>query len=100
VVLITTKKAKPGTGMKITVSSSNNFDIPYKYLDTQKKFAAGYFSYRPEDLGGGVLPSVASGLGGGGPELNKGYFAVQWDSPLDANGNPIPTELVAHPNNV
>ena len=100
VVLITTKKAKQGTGMRISVSSSNNFDIPYKYLDTQKKFAAGYFSYRPEDLGGGVLPSVSSGIGGGGPELNKGYFAVQWDSPLDANGNPIPTELVAHPNNV
>ncbi len=100
VVLITTKKATQGTGMKITVTSSNNFDLPYRFLDTQKRFAAGYFSYRPEDVGGGVLPSVASGLGGGGPELDKGYFAVQWDSPLDANGNPIPTELVSHPNNV
>lgn len=100
VVLITTKKAKQGTGMKIDISSSNNFDLPYKYLDTQKKFAAGYFSFRPEDVGGGALPSVASGLGGGGPELNRGYYAIQWNSPLDANGNPVPTELVAHPDNV
>ncbi|HET8737527.1 MAG TPA: TonB-dependent receptor, partial [Pricia sp.] len=35
-----------------------------------------------------------------GPELDRGYFAVQWNSPLDANGNPIPIELVSYPNNI
>ena len=37
---------------------------------------------------------------GMGPELDKGYLAVQWNSPLDEDGNPIPTELVSHKNNV
>ncbi len=100
VILITTKKAKEGAGMKISVTSNNVFDVPYRFLNTQKKFAAGYFSFRPEDVGGGVLPSVASGLGGGGPELNKGYWALQWNAPLDANGQPVPTELKAYPDNV
>ncbi len=39
-------------------------------------------------------------LAGVGPELDKGYKAIQWNSPLDASGKPIPTELVSHPNNV
>src|SRR5690606_20588694 len=33
-------------------------------------------------------------------ELDKGYNAIQWNSPLDSEGNPIPTPLVSHPNNV
>src|SRR5690606_18926841 len=35
-----------------------------------------------------------------GPALDKGYKAIQWNSPLDANGNPIPTELRSYPNNI
>src|SRR5690606_38478097 len=47
------------------------------------------------------LPPISASDGtGNGPEVNKGYWAVQWDSPLDANGVPIPTEVVGYPNNV
>lgn len=97
VVLITTKKAR-GTGMKVSVTSNTVFDVPTRFLRTQKKFATGLFSYRPEDVGG-ILPPISDPYGIG-PELDKGYWAVQWDSPLDANGVPIPKELVSHPNNV
>jgi len=37
---------------------------------------------------------------GAGIELDKEYFAVNWNSPLDANGARVPTELVSHPDNV
>ena len=100
VVLITTKKAKKGEGMRVTVTSNTVFDIPSKYVNVTSKFASGFFSFRPEDVGGGVLPDINASDGtGAGPENDKGYWAVQWDAPLDANGVPIPTEVVSYPDN-
>jgi len=101
VVLITTKSGQRNRGMSVNISTNNVFDMPYKYFPVQKKFATGYFSFTPEDLPPGyvfkVNPAEAAGAG---IELDKEYFAVQWNSPLDANGFQIPTELVSHPNNV
>ncbi len=99
VVLITTKQAGIRDGLEVSVTSNTVFDIPSGFLNVQKNFGAGYFSFRPEDFGGGVLP-YSDSRGGVGPELDKGYWAIQWDSPLDANGQPIPTELVSYPNNL
>ena len=101
VVLITTKKAKDSQKMKVNFTSNTVFDIPYRYIDTQSQFANGYFSYSPASEGGSnVMPDVIPAGGNGGPELDRGYFAVQWNSPLDANGNPIPIELKGYPNNI
>ena len=101
VVLITTKKAKDNERMKVTFTSNTVFDLPYKYLDIQSQFASGYLSYSPASEGNGnILPAVLPAGGNGGPELDRGYFAVQWNSPLDANGNPIPIELKSYPNNI
>jgi TonB-linked SusC/RagA family outer membrane protein len=101
VVMITTKKAKDKQRMKVTVTSNTVFDVPVRYLNVHHQFATGYFSYRPEDVGGGVLPTVSPDqYSFAGPELDKGYWAVQWDAPLDANGVPVPTELISYPNNI
>ena len=101
VVLITTKKAQDNQKMKVSFTSNTVFDIPYKYLDTQSQFASGYFSYSSASQGGSnLMPDVIPAGGNGGPELDRGYFAVQWNSPLDANGNPIPTPLRSYPNNI
>ncbi|SHJ29714.1 SusC/RagA family TonB-linked outer membrane protein [Pseudozobellia thermophila] len=101
VVLITTKKAEKGQRMKVNFTSNTVFDIPYRYIDTQSRFGSGYFSYSPASEGGSmIMPDVLNTGGNGGPELDKGYFAVQWNSPLDANGNPIPIELKSYPNNI
>ena len=101
VVLITTKRAKAGEKMKIEFTSNTVFDIPYRFIDTQSRFATGYLSYSPESEGGSmIMPDAIPAGGNGGPELDKGYFAVQWNSPLDANGVPIPTELKSYPNNI
>lgn len=100
VVMITTKKAKDKQKMKVTVTSNTVFDIPVRYLNTHHKFATGYFSFRPEDVGG-ILPTVSPDqYSFAGPELDKGYWAVQWDAPVDANGVPVPTELISYPNNI
>jgi TonB-linked SusC/RagA family outer membrane protein len=101
VVLVTTKSGNKNKGVKVTVSSNTVFDQPTKYFAVQKKFATGFFSFTPEDLPPGttmrVNPAEAAGCG---IQLDKEYFAVQWNSPRDANGVQIPTELVSHPNNV
>jgi TonB-linked SusC/RagA family outer membrane protein len=101
VVLVTTKSGKKNKGVQVTVSSNTVFDKPTGFFGVQKKFATGYFSFTPEDLPPGyvmrVNPAEAAGCG---IELDKEYFAVQWNSPRDANGVQIPTELVSHPNNV
>jgi TonB-linked SusC/RagA family outer membrane protein len=101
VVLITTKSGKKNKGIQVDITSNTVFDKPYKFFAVTKKFANGYFSFTPEDLPPGqplrVNPSEAAGCG---IQLDKEYFAVQWNSPVDANGVQIPTELVSHPNNV
>ena len=101
VVLITTKGAKTDN-LSVSVTSNTVFDIPYKYLDMHSKFAAGILPFTPDNnpYPGGVLQIDESSAGGVGPELDKGYNAIQWNSPLDANGDPIPTPLTSHPNNV
>lgn len=101
VVLITTKTAADNEKMKITFTNNTVSDIPFKFVNIQSQFASGFFSFRPEDVGSNILPNVSAGDGtGSGPELDRGYWAVQYDAPLDANGQPIPTELKSNPNNV
>lgn len=101
VVLITTKKAKVGERTKVSITSNTVFDIPSTFLNVQNQFSSGFFSFRPEDIGGGVLPDIDAGAGtGAGPENDKGYWAVQWNAPLDENGEPIPTEVVSYADNI
>jgi TonB-linked SusC/RagA family outer membrane protein len=101
VVLVTTKSGRKSKGMKVNFSTNNVFDTPYKYFAVQQQFANGYFSFTPSDFPAGytmrVNPAEAAGAG---IELDREYFAVQWNSPVDVNGVQIPTELVSHPNNI
>lgn len=99
VILITTKKAKAGQGMRVSLSTNTTFDFPTTYLDVQNKFGQGAFSYRPEHIGSNIMPA-SSYAAGAGPELDKGYWQIQWHSPLDENGNRIPIELVSYKDNI
>lgn len=101
VVLITTKTGKKNAGMRISVSSNTVFDRPYQFFDRQTQFAPGFFSFTPDDLPPGTVMTVdPANAAGAGIELDRGYFAVQWNSPRDANGVQVPTELVSYPDNV
>ncbi|NLR57814.1 SusC/RagA family TonB-linked outer membrane protein [Chitinophaga polysaccharea] len=89
VILITTKSgsgAKKGLG--VAVNSSALFDRATLFPKFQNEFGAG------DRTGSDETISEASW----GPRLDVGTKHVQWDSPLDANGNPIPTDWVSYPN--
>ena len=90
VILITTKSGKKGKGLGVSFSTSNVFEKPYRFLDLHYKYANGE---RPFQL------DESSAYWGGLP-LDVGNKEVQWNSPLDENGNPIPTELKSYKNNM
>ncbi|MCE6992279.1 SusC/RagA family TonB-linked outer membrane protein [Dyadobacter sp. CY323] len=102
VVLITTKSGNKAKKMTVSVNSNTVFDKPYRFLNMHSKFATGVLPFTPDNnpFPGGILQIEEGSAGGVGPELDKGYKAIQWNSPNDANGNPIATELVSHPDNV
>lgn len=106
VVLITTKNGRGVKKLTVSVTSSTVFDMPYKFLKWQNKYGSGQFSAIPTELTGNILTDPFGGLiqedvgGTFGGELDRGYTAVQWNSPLDDKGKPIPLPLVSHPNNV
>ncbi|WP_454879425.1 SusC/RagA family TonB-linked outer membrane protein [Sphingobacterium detergens] len=99
VVLITTKTGKNAEKMTIAVNSNTVFDIPYKFIDLHNKFASGTMPWRPGDQPGDLIIEEESSVMLG-PALDKGYKAVQWNSPLDEQGKPIPTELKSYPDNI
>jgi TonB-linked SusC/RagA family outer membrane protein len=90
VILITTKSGKKGKGFGVAFSTSNVFETPYRYLDFHYKYANGNRNARLDE----------NSAYWAGPELDKGITAVQWNSPLDANGNKIPTELRSYKDNM
>lgn len=102
VVIITTKNGSKAKKMTVNLVTNTVFDNPYRFLDLHSKFATGILPFTPDNnpYPGGVLIIDEGSAGGVGPELDKGYKAVQWNSPKDANGRPIPTELISHPNNI
>lgn len=102
VVIITTKNGSKAKKMTVSLTTNTVFDNPYRFLDMHSKFATGILPFTPDNnpYPGGVLMIDEGSAGGVGPELDKGYKAIQWNSPKDANGKQIPTELISHPNNV
>lgn len=115
VVLITTKSGKGLKKTTVNFISNTVFEKPYKFLEWQTKFASGIFPAVPVSISGNLLTDplgvsdkrfnpdyliIDESGGAGGPELDKGYYALQWNSPLDADGKQIATPLVSHPNNV
>jgi TonB-linked SusC/RagA family outer membrane protein len=102
VVLITTKNGSRAKKLRVSVTSNTVFDRPYHYLKMHHTYATGVLPFTPDNnpYPGGILMIDEGSAAGVGPELDKGYNAIQWNSPLDANGDPIPTPLVSHPDNV
>ncbi|MEX1240356.1 MAG: SusC/RagA family TonB-linked outer membrane protein, partial [Cyclobacteriaceae bacterium] len=102
VVLITTKNGSRTNRMSVSISSNTVVEKPYHYLKMHDDYATGVLPFTPDNnpYPGGVLVIDEGSAAGIGPQLDKGYNAIQWNSPLDANGDPIPTPLVSHPDNV
>lgn len=90
VVLITTKSGKKGQGVGLSFSTSNVFEEPVRYLDFHYKYASGSRN--------AILDESSAYWAG--PALDVGNTAAQWNSPVDANGNKVPTELRSYKDNM
>ncbi|MFC4094284.1 SusC/RagA family TonB-linked outer membrane protein [Euzebyella saccharophila] len=103
VVLITTKSGKAKKGMGVTINSSTVFDIPYRYLDTHTRFAAGSRPYTednfPSNEYGAILIGETSSAWAG-PALDQGINAIHWPYTAEeiASGVPVPRELKSYDN--
>ena len=102
VVLITTKSGKRSKGLGVTFSSSTEFDKPYKYLPTNQSYTIGSDPYTTPN-GFNSFNGVMVDLAGTdtyrfGTPLNQGIKAIQWNSPMDANGDYVPQDMVSHNN--
>lgn len=90
VIMITTKSGKKGKGLGVSFSTSNVFEKPYRYLDFHYKHANGD---RINNLNEGSAYWA-------GPELDVGNKAVQWSSPVGADGKKVATDLVSYKDNM
>lgn len=88
VILITTKSGAKNQKLGVSFSTSNVFERPTRLLDFHYKYANGQRN--------GVFNEGSAYWGG--PNLDEGITTVQWNSPVDENGVPIPTELRSYPN--
>jgi TonB-linked SusC/RagA family outer membrane protein len=88
VILITTKSGSRNQDVGVSFSTSNVFERPTRLLDFHYRYANG-------ERHGAFNESSAYWAG---PNLDQGNEAVQWNSPVDENGNPVPTELKSFPN--
>lgn len=113
VIIITTKKGVQREGVGVSFSSSVAFDevyiLPnyqneygqggsgseYEYslsgsTDSYQDWAASKWSWSPDDTWDESF----------GARLDNGVNTVQFDSPLDTEGNRIPTEMISRPDNI
>ncbi|MDR2138894.1 MAG: SusC/RagA family TonB-linked outer membrane protein [Tannerella sp.] len=91
VILITSKSgtgAKKGLG--ISLNSSLAYDQAWQFPKFQHTFGSGSREGTTDVLSGASW----------GPRLDNGTKYVQWDSPLDARGQPVPVDWVSYPNRV
>ncbi|HVM86739.1 MAG TPA: SusC/RagA family TonB-linked outer membrane protein [Puia sp.] len=102
VILITTKSGKKSKGLGITFSSTDEFATPYHYFPTNQDYTVGTDPYTtPNGFNSwnGVLVDLAgTDTYRFGTPLNKGLSAIQWNSPMDANGNYVALPMVGHNN--
>ncbi len=103
VILITTKKGKAKKGLGVTINSSTVFDIPYRYLDTHRRFAAGSRPYTednfPSNSYGAIIVGETSSAWAG-PALDQGVKAIHWPYTQEEiiSGVPVPRELKSYHN--
>jgi TonB-linked SusC/RagA family outer membrane protein len=103
VVLITTKSGKKSKGLGITFSSTDEAAMPYHYFENNQAYSMGINPYTVptgSNSWNGVIVDVPPGWANYyfGTPLNQGIQAIQWNSPLQADGTYKPYALTSHNN--
>ena len=123
VIVVTTKRGSKTKGFGVEVSSAVTADVDPYLPYYQNKYGGGNngeewywndynkrngtnltyqeyaqkFGYSYVDGKNGVNDGTPSSWG---PRLDIGLMLPQFTSPVDANGKPVPTPWISHPNNV
>lgn len=121
VIIITTKKGANRKGIGVTFSSSVAFDnvsiLPDYQNDYGQGIGASEYNWKvsngdlqPGDAGYVSYQDYASSKWSWSPDdrddeswggrLDNGVETVQFDSPVDANGDRIATEMISRPDNI
>ena len=102
VVLITTKSGKHSKGLGITISSSTEFDKPYKYLPTNQSYTVGTDPYTVANgynsFNGTLVDLAGTDTYRFGTPLNVGLKAIQWNSKMNPDGTYELKDMVSHNN--
>ena len=102
VVLITTKSGRKSKGLGITFSTSDEFDMPYKYVPTNQEYTVGTDPYTTPNgfnsLNGKIVDLGGTNTYRFGTPLNVGIKAIQWNSKLLGDGTYEEQPLVSHNN--
>ncbi len=89
VILIETKSGKQAKkGLGVEIASSYMLDDPFLFPDFQYEFGQGLYNNFTKTT-----------LEAWGPALNKGIKAIQYNSPIDETGKPVPSELKSYARN-
>src|SRR5665213_990251 len=102
VVLITTKSGRKSKGLGITFSTTDEASVPYHYFPLNLDYTVGTDPYTTPN-GFNSWNGVMVDLGGTntyrfGTPLNQGIDAIQWNSPLQADGTYKALPMVSHNN--
>lgn len=94
VIVIKTKSGKGNKNLGFEFNSSLTLSEPFRLIDYQNEYGPGL---------PGVDWNYYDPVGGTGNSWGDPFgvqeTAVQWNSPLDAEGNPVPLPLRAYPDN-
>ncbi|MBS1935750.1 MAG: TonB-dependent receptor plug domain-containing protein, partial [Bacteroidetes bacterium] len=102
VVLITTKSGKRSKGLGVTFTTIDEAAVPYHYFPLNLDYTVGtdpYTTPNPYNSWNGVIVDLAgTDTYRFGTPLNKGINAIQWNSPLQADGTYKALPMVSHDN--
>lgn len=90
VILITTRSGAVKKGLGVSFNSTALFDKAWLFPNFQHEYGAG-------DWIGATNTNTTSAWG---PRLDNATEMVQWNSPLDATGKPIPIAWKSYPNRI
>lgn len=102
VVLITTKSGKKGKGLGVNFSTTNEASVPYHYFPLNLAYTVGgdpYTTPNPYNSWNGVIVDLeGTDTYRFGTPLDQGIDAIQWNSPLQADGTYKALPMVSHNN--
>lgn len=102
VVLITTKSGKKSKGLGVTFSTTDEAAMPYHYFPSNTAYTMGTDPYTTPNgynsWNGVIVDGANPSYYYFGTPLDQGINAIQWNSPLQADGTYKALPEVSYPN--